>query len=169
MQTDLKISIQGTEALAQRLLAIGDRVYRRAARRAVTKACRIVAAAAKARAPRRTGLLRTSIGQKVVTYVAKNVVVGIVGPRRGYRRAIAVKTSKRGVARLVALKKGVAGRRYADPTKYSHLVEFGTVHSAATHFLRQGWRDAYAPMQAVIQAELSKAADEAAIASWSDF
>jgi hypothetical protein len=88
-----------------------------------------MSAGAKAAAPKETGLLKLSLGTKVSTYAATNTVVGVVGPRKGFRRPIV--RSKRG--RLQQKKQAAAADvvLYRDPVKYAHLAESGRKAVAA--------------------------------------
>ena len=97
--------------------------------------------------PRRTGLLRKSLGRKIKTYRSTGTVVVMIGPRTGFKRVVRVK-----------------GRRTFqrnDPTHYAHLVERGTVHSRATPFLRPAFDQHKAAgeetVARVIREELAKA------------
>jgi HK97 gp10 family phage protein len=112
-----RLSIVGDKALMKKLAKLKAGAQRRVVRKAVTAMLSPVVKAAKAAAPKETGLLRKSIGKKTVTYARKNTVVGIVGPRSSV-----VGTGPDG------------GKRW--PVKYAHLVEYGTRHSEAQSFLR---------------------------------
>lgn len=74
-----------------------------------------------------TGLLKKSIGSKLLT-VAGKVVVAIVGPRRGMGQVVE-RTAPSGWRGLVK----------SDPALYAHLVEFGTAHSPPHPFMRPAW------------------------------
>ncbi len=115
------VVIEGLPELVAKLRTYGDRVYRKHARRAMTKAGRIMAARAKATAPRETGLLALSLASKVVTYAKSNTVVVVTGSRKGFKRA--VRKTKRGKLRYA--KKGAMGKKYRNPINYLHLVELG--------------------------------------------
>lgn len=78
------------------------------------------AAKINARKSRDSGLLEKSISLRVKNGSAR------VGPARGIRQQV-TRTDKR------------TGRKYteiADPNNYSHLVEYGTSHSAPKPFIR---------------------------------
>ena len=74
--------------------------------------------AAKSRAPVGSGLLKKSIGTNVKKVDGE--VTARVGPRSGWKKEVT-----RDGRQVVS-----------DPNKYSHLVEFGTSHSAARPFIR---------------------------------
>ena len=100
---------------------------RKSAETAVLRAgAKPIEKAAKANASRSkdTGLLKKSIGMKIAT--VKGQKSARVGPRKGMRQEV-TRTDKR------------TGKKYkeiADPNNYSHLVEYGTSHSAAKPFIR---------------------------------
>ncbi len=91
---------------------------------AVGDGMRVILGAAKSAAPQDSGLLRRSLGQKVKGYRDSGIVVGIVGPRTGFKESV---TTKRG--RTV----------YRNATKYAHLVELGTKRMQARPFLGPAW------------------------------
>lgn len=82
------------------------------------KATRPIVSLAKAKAPRKTGALRKSIGAVVRTYPEKGQVIGLIGSLRGY-----YKPDGKGIARKV--KPGKSAKGADSPSNYSHLVEFG--------------------------------------------
>jgi HK97 gp10 family phage protein len=127
--------IEGVTQTLNAFALLGNRIRKKGVRRAVTKTSRSISKIAKSNAPRETGLLKKSIGQKVKTYPSGNVV-GIIGPRYGFRRAVKVKISKRGKRSLRLGKKGEEGKRYRNPVNYAHLVELGTKRSRAKPFLK---------------------------------
>lgn len=104
----LRVSVQvesgSVSRITRALAAIEPRLARRACRAGINEVTKLVLADAKALVPRRSGQLRRALGRRVRSYHG-TVVTGIVGPRRGFRVVIG----------------GVA----VNPTKYSHLVEFG--------------------------------------------
>lgn len=118
------LQLFGDKALAKKFKQLGDRVQRRVLRGAVNVATTPIVKSAKAKASKQSGLLRKSLGKKVKTYVDKNTVVGIVGP----------KTS------TVGEYKGKKRR----PANYAHLVEKGRIDEAgnavpAKPFLRPAY------------------------------
>lgn len=76
------------------------------------------AAKANARGFAQSGLLWKSIGIVVRRYKATGQVLAVIGPRRGFKQTVEV---------------------VRNPTKYAHLVEFGTKHSRAKPFLRPAY------------------------------
>ncbi|MBN2024080.1 MAG: HK97 gp10 family phage protein [Pirellulales bacterium] len=112
------IDVRGDVEAKALLDALPFRVYRRVLRSAVAKATRPIVRDAKALAPKRnrtvdeqgrevgpTGLLRKSLGFVIRTYLTRGVVLGVIGPRKGFRTII--------------------DGRPRDPIHYAHLVEFG--------------------------------------------
>lgn len=84
-------------------------------KRAIGAGTKLILREAKARAPRETGLLRKSLGRKVKVYRNSGTVVGIVGPRAGFKETV---TRSRG--------RWLPGPVVSDPIRYAHLVELGT-------------------------------------------
>ena len=79
---------------------------------------------------KKTGLLTKSLGLNVRRVRKKgqttNRYTARVGPRGGFRKQVGVHLSGK-----------KAGKpKFQDPTKYAHLVEYGTSHSAAKPFIR---------------------------------
>lgn len=96
----------------------------RAAEKAVLRAgAQPIAKAAKARAPKDSGLLKKSIGLRVAT--VKGETSARVGPRTGMKRQV---TRKR--------PNGKTYTEMADPNNYSHLVELGSSRAPAKPFIR---------------------------------
>jgi HK97 gp10 family phage protein len=120
---------------------VDRKVRRHALKTGVTKASRIVAKAAKQTAPvGETGQLKRSIGQKVKVYSGRGVIVGIIGPRKGFRIVVDGKP--------------------VDPIHYARLVEFGhggPAPAPARPFLRTAWTQSRQAIMAVMAAEVQKA------------
>lgn len=127
--SSVRLETTGFEDAIIRLRGYGDRIFRKHARRGMTKASRIVANAAKSNVPKESGLLRMSIASKIKTYTRRNTVVGIIGPRRGYRQSV-VAVGREGHRKLKRMKSqinvgGTMVGRWRDPIKYAHIVERG--------------------------------------------
>jgi HK97 gp10 family phage protein len=71
-----------------------------------------------------TGLLEKSIGLSVKKVGGQKSAR--IGPRKGMRKEV-TRTDQR---------TGKTYKEIADPNNYSHLVEYGTAHSAAKPFIR---------------------------------
>jgi len=147
--------IEGLGELVKRLAGVSAAVRKKLLKQAINAATRAVLREAKALAPiGETKLLRRSLGRKTKVYRHSGTVVGIVGPRVGYKTAI--RTVTRGPNRGKEV--------YANPTQYAHLVELGTTHSRAKPFLAPAFAQAQAPalavMTEIISAGIEKAAAE---------
>lgn len=125
----IQVRVTGTEQTIANVLALPKRYRRRGFRVALDAAGGEFKDEVKKRAPRETGLLRTSLGVKTVVPNNERLSWVKVGPRRGFKQP--VERNRRGRLRTVA-KKTVsllpAGTftKYRNPTRYAHLVEGGT-------------------------------------------
>jgi hypothetical protein len=99
---------------------------KKAQRASVLKIVREVAKDAKATVRKRTGLLAKSMGA-VVRATKSETVIGIAGPRRGFKVTAEqqgkklVGTTEKG--KTVKLKNEVKAGSEISPTRYAHLVE----------------------------------------------
>lgn len=89
---------------------------------AVAKAARYIVAAAKERAPVRTGALRKSIIAVVRRYPRRGIVMALIGPDKNYYGGP-------GARRLKAGDDASGANR---PKNYAHLVEFGHYTGASS-------------------------------------
>jgi HK97 gp10 family phage protein len=125
------VEITGSREVMQRLFRMAQGARNKILSPAVAAAVKPIATHAKFMTPVRTGMLRRSIGWRVIAYRRSGIVVGMIGPRTGFR------TTRQGRVRTAL------GKRYKatgiNPTRYSHLVEFGTHRSRAKPFLRPAW------------------------------
>ncbi len=111
--------IKSLDSLPEKLRKSAETAVLRAGAVPIRKAAKANAAKSKD-----TGLLQKSIGLALRGKLGSKSVR--IGPRLGMRQKI-TRTDKR------------TGRKYeeiADPNNYSHLVEYGTSHSAAKPFIR---------------------------------
>ncbi len=76
-----KIEILGAKELERKLRTLGDRVQRKVVRQSVNAAATPIVKAARAKAPRESGLLRKALNKKLRTYKDQGKVVAIIGPR----------------------------------------------------------------------------------------
>jgi HK97 gp10 family phage protein len=110
----INAQVAGLEPLMRKLQYLKTASANRVMRKSILAGTKIVLKAAKSKvhvSPREGGgILRKSLGRKVKTYRGRNVTVGIVGPRHGFESD-------------VQMADGSVEHR--DPTKYSHLVEYG--------------------------------------------
>lgn len=117
-KTSIRNVRSALDALPKELLRSSENAVLRAGAKPIEKA-------AKSKAPVRDGTLKKSIGTNVKK--VNGISSARVGPRKGFKgKSLGYRRNK----------KGVMTERFADPNKYSHLVEFGTSHSAARPFIR---------------------------------
>ena len=107
------MTLTGDKHLAKLLTGLGDKVARKVTRQAVTTAANPVLKAARAKAPKRTGLLAKSLGKKVKTSKDKQTVTALVGPRRDVVGTFEGKPYK--------------------PSRIAHLVENGKINADGSH------------------------------------
>ena len=163
MPFSVEAKLEGVEQVIAALKALPAKLARRALRQAVAAGTRRLAKEAKQLAPVRrswkkgavlTGTLKRSIGSKVVSYPS-GAVVGVVGARKGFRRQV-------GVARVdsrpgTRYPRNAGTPIYANPEKYMHLAELGTVRSRAAGFLSRALRVTGAEVRAAITESVNKA------------
>lgn len=168
-RASVMVRVDGADKLRARLAKFGERVAKKALRKALTAAGKPIVKAVKAAAPKASGVLRQSIRQKVLISKrtkmpslrigAQNKKVQIV---RGAKRLKYTKS----VARRFQSGK-IGGRRVmVNPAKYSHLVALGTQRGVrATDYLRKGLSvartSAMAEFNKVMRQEVQQAAREA--------
>lgn len=126
----VKVQMQGIEEMTRNLEKLGTRVALRGPSAAVRAGSSVIIREMRRRAPKDTGSLKKSLGQKVKTYRRNKTVTSIVGARsKRYETA--------------------KGRR--NPANYAHLPELGTKpHGGrpgvtARPFMRPAW-DTAAPL-----------------------
>lgn len=108
----IQIIVEGTRQVERELGRLKSRAVRnKIVRDALRKAYKPAKDAAKRLAPRESGLLRKSLGQKIKTY--KDAGVAVVGPRRGFKRPVKIGKRKRGKTQKVQVR---------NPTHYAHLA-----------------------------------------------
>ena len=129
-----RMSISGMRELDDFIKRFPPAVLRVAVRKASQRAMRTtVLPDAKARAPRRFGILVKSLGWKQKTFARAGVVVTMVGPRVGFKRSIKRVVTIKGKAGRNAqgrFTKGSVSTRTAEqhvnPVNYAHFPEKGT-------------------------------------------
>ena len=112
------VKVTGLKELSKALANLPKELQRGAESTALREGMKPVLKSARAKAPKDTGLLKKAIGLTVRK--GKKGITARVGARTGFRKQV----MRNG--RTVT----------ADPAKYSHLVEYGTSHSAAKPFIR---------------------------------
>lgn len=113
----IRVKARGFREIGRALKEVEAKVGKRIIKKGVTKGIQVYAKALKPAAPKETGLLRKSIGQKVKAYRNGGRVFGVAGPRTGFRRQVTVKIKN---------KKGrTVGKRQEirDPNKYARITE----------------------------------------------
>jgi len=142
MNDEVKVDMRGIDEMAKNLEKLGTRIAKRGPAAAVRAGSSVIIKEIRRRAPKETGALKKSIGQKVKNYRRNKTVTSILGAR-----------SKR-----YATAKG-----NRNPAYYAHLQELGVkphrtgkkksfyrrgagMHPGvkANPFMRPGW-DAAAP------------------------
>lgn len=112
------IKIEGAKAMEKALRRLPDDLKRSGETAVLRAGAKPINKAAKAKVPSESGLLKKSIGINVKK--VRGVRTARVGPRTG-RGAVVTRNGR---------------QVFSNPTKYSHLVEYGTSHSAAQPFIR---------------------------------
>jgi len=112
------IEFKGLKELNRAIQRLPEELQKRAYRSVITTGARVIASHARKNiSTERTGLLKKSIGVKaIVSKGANSGALAIIGPKR----------------RVQGEYKG----KRVIPANYSHLVEYGTSHSAAKPFIR---------------------------------
>lgn len=124
----VRIDIDGLDSVHRMLRGWSPPAQRRMLRPAITKGSRRLASAVRREAPNETGLLRSSVGYFVRTYKNTGAVVGVIGPRKGFKKPVFI-SSRRSVVltpRNVAAYHHAAGRVVLrDPARYARIVHDG--------------------------------------------
>jgi HK97 gp10 family phage protein len=128
--------IEGLSEVLKALEGFERKITEKGTYSAINAATKVVLRSAKAGCPTDNsphlttrGLLKKSLGRKIKKYRGSRVVVGIVGPRTGFKRQIGTRTRGPNAGQPV----------YEDPAKIAHLVELGHggPHPAPPHpFMR---------------------------------
>lgn len=148
-------SVTGMDAIKAQLRELPRKLAVRLEKKAINEAGKLVLQRAKAMAPVREdrrggykgGLLRKSLGRKVKVYRNRGIIVAIVGARKeGFRRQIGTRRDGTPI--------------FANPTKYLHLVEAGTRHSQAQHFLRKALAEVRPQLVSIFTRVLSESLNE---------
>ncbi len=137
------VRLSGFKELDRALSKLPEELAKTAEAAALREGMKPVKREVTARAPtgkgKEAGLLKRSIGLNVRKNkrgsAEKGRYTARVGPRTGFKIAVGTAIAKvtKGKRR-----KGQPYTVYKDPTKYAHLVELGTSHSAADPFIRSG-------------------------------
>lgn len=130
MAFTIRAKIEGVDELVKQLRdELPKRMQGKILRKAIADGSKLVLKTAKQKVPvGETGMLKRSLGRRVKVYRNSGKVLGIVGPRTGFKK------TKAGRTRTALGEK--FQQAHVNPTKYAHLVELGTRHSAPKPFLR---------------------------------
>ena len=112
------IEFKGMKELNRAIQRLPEELQKRAYRSVITTGARVIARHARKNiSTERTGLLKKSIGVKSIVFKGANSgALAIIGPKRSVQ--------------------GEYKGKRVIPANYSHLVEYGTSHSAAKPFIR---------------------------------
>ncbi len=135
-------TVQGLQELLARLRHVEKALRVKIGKDGVRAGAKVALQGAKSRVRVDTNLLKKSLATKVKAYKAGAVTVGVVGPRSSFKMK-KTKDKATGKTTKVRTETGFGkrisrgGRKevYAQPSKYSHLVEKGTKRSKAFPFL----------------------------------
>jgi HK97 gp10 family phage protein len=129
MKGAVKVQVVGLDKALRALQDVEKKVRNRAARKAMDAADKIVLAAQRSLVPVESGLLKKSLGKKVKVFRGSGTVVGIVGPRKGFKtfvvktdRGAAIAGTAKSVGLLRKAKGAAVGVEIRDPAKYAHLA-----------------------------------------------
>ncbi len=134
MQPSLKIT--GANEVLKAIQDLPAELMRKAERFVLRDGAKPILQSMKghAQSSKSTGLLLKSLGisvRKVKATGGTAQMTAHIGARSGFKgKSLGFKLSKRGKT------KGTMIERFADPSKYVHLVELGTSRSAAKPFIR---------------------------------
>jgi len=112
------IELKGTRELLNSINKLPFQLQKSAEVAVLRAGAKPINKAAKGKVPSDSGLLKKSLGINVAK--VKGITSARVGARKGWRSEV-VRNGKKVIA---------------DPSKYSHLVEYGTSHSSAKPFIR---------------------------------
>ena len=123
MSDGMSFHLEGGQELERQLNGLATNVKRKVIGGAVRAAIRLPLAKAKAilRPIRRTGALEKSLGVKQKSFRGGSIVMGWVGVNSEYSETTTDENGKSVTVR---------------PSKYAHLVEYGTVRQTAVSFIR---------------------------------
>ena len=139
------MKIEGDKALARLLQALPEKVMKNVVKGAVRTGGALIRKEARNRVPTRTGLLKKSLGVKVMRVrPGQTHITAIVGPRSGFSQT----TEEFG---------------FVKPANYAHLVELGTATTPARPFMRSGIVAAQPTIVSVMKAKLGKGIEKQAL------
>lgn len=142
MADKLQIKIDGVNRLVMKLRKMAPSKAKRALSGAMNRAAKPIISEARKGAPKRTGIMKKSIGSKLKKYAKGTFLFLIVGARRGFGTAITEEGRK-------------TPRNY-NPVNILHLIERGTKSRAARPFLLPAIARTKTKVIQVFKTELAK-------------
>lgn len=149
LKAAIALRLSGVQELQHALLELPREPANRAVRKSLSKAARIIAKQARANAraiknvptAESTGALARSVGVVIKTSRRQNFTYAVIGPRRRYvenfNAAERTRTATRGGKPGKTFRASVVPTSLKrGPTRYAHLVEFGTRRTRSHPFLR---------------------------------
>ena len=125
MELSIKWDAELERALERALTEIPANVHRKVLGQASRRVMRPLVTTARKYVPRRTGLLRKSLGTAQKKYGHSGTIYTIVGPRTGFKSQVGTRRDGSPI--------------WANPHKYAHLVEYGSKRSKPARFLRKAF------------------------------
>lgn len=145
MDVKFRVDSRSLSRLMSRLKRVEPGVRRQVLTKGTQAAAKVQRAAIRSAAPTRTGALKQSLRLKRVRYSNKSTVGFKVRPDSKFERVLTVNAkgrtklaSKKASAEAIATAKANkdSSIRKIKPSKYAHLVEYGTVRSRPSWFAR---------------------------------
>ena len=146
------VRVDGLAELRRNIAKLGDGMARRVYQKAVGAGGKVVAAAAKAQVPRRTGALGKSIAARVSSKPREELFGVKITVKAG------LFSSQRTARRRGRSRKGKGGSGIYKPDaveRYYRFLETGTKYHPATPFLKPSLEGSAAKVLAVIKGELA--------------
>jgi hypothetical protein len=133
MSKNFRVEVHGVKDVVLALTKFKESVANRVLKGATTKAARPILKEAKAQAPKESGLLRKSLGVKVVVYPKTSVTIALIGVRKGFRQEVTARRKLSGRLLAETGKKRATAKRtmLRNPEKYLHLILLGRKPSRA--------------------------------------
>ncbi len=125
MATAGSLTFEGGKELEKALGTLGVKVQRKVLKSTIRDAAKPMWKTARAKVARLTGLLAISLGIKTIAYKRGGTVASVIGARASFKGK-----------KAQSIREGSSRAARAKPSKYAHLVEFGTKHSPPQPFMR---------------------------------
>jgi HK97 gp10 family phage protein len=164
-KAQIRFRVTGLQPVLRALAALPNAVANKVLRVALEKVSKPVLEDAKAKASKSkdTGALRASLSRRAKTYRRTGTSIVVVGPRTKWEKSR--KKGSEGIEKLAGWARGF-GDKPDVPTKYAHLVEFGTAPhyqpklrrqhpgTKAKPFMEPAWRQNKDRVNAALRAEI---------------